>query len=116
MIRLTTIQKLPWTKLFSVANLFIRYLGLTKYDAFRLAYSCVCGHNILIQGPQRTNFYLLHNKLSNINFRVNLEQVDGLSMQIDRKYYEPVRMGLERKGKPNLWESKLKEVLIFRTI
>ena len=116
MIRLTTIQKLPWTKLFSVANLFIRYLGLTKYDAFRLAYSCVCGHNILIQGPQRTNFYLLHNKLSNINFQVYLEQVDGLSMQIDRKYFVPVRMGLERKGIPNLWESKLKEVLIFRTI
>nr|UVX41374.1 MAG: hypothetical protein [Bacteriophage sp.] len=76
----------------------------------------MCGHNILIQGPQRTNFYLLHNKLSNINFRVYLEQVDGLSMQINRKYYEPVRMGLERKGKPNLWESKLKEVLIFRTV
>lgn len=116
MLRLTITQKLSWTKLFQVANLFIRYLGLTKYDAFRLAYSCVCGHNILIQGPQRTNFYLLHGKLHDLNTQVYLEQVDGLSVQIDRRCYEPMRMGLERKGKSNLWESKLKEVLIFRTI
>lgn len=112
MIRVTIKKGTKWWQLFNLAELFIKSLKLTRYDAMRLAYTSQ-SHDVLIQGSDKDlSLWTTQVKLRKMGIDARIDELSELRVQVDLTTFEPQRMGYICRGK-KLWETKT-NLLIFR--
>lgn len=112
MLRITIKKGTKWLQLFKLAEVFLKSLKLTKYDAMRLAYTTQ-SHDVLIQGSDKDLvLWTLQVKLRKMGIDARIEELTDFKVQVDLTTYEPQRMGCPYRGK-KLWETKT-NFLIFR--
>lgn len=112
MIRVTIKKGTKWLQVFKLAEVFIKYLKLTRYDAMRLAYTTQ-KHDVLIQGSDKDLIlWAFQVKLRKLSFDARVEELNNFKVQIDLTKFERQRMGYLYRNK-KIWESKT-NLLIFR--